>query len=105
MASCRDCERQFHSICVQYMKEIDESGYLCDGCLKARSQKRKDNKYSARRELHCISVSPGRVFCCCNCLPSLAKFRCSIAPFLCYFFYFIDERLVLGCHWVFPKIF
>ena len=91
MASCRDCERQFHSICVQYMKEIDESGYLCDGCLKARSQKRKDNKYSARRELHCIIWSP-----CCSCLPLLAEFRCSIALSIGHFLNFIEERLVLG---------
>lgn len=32
------------------MNEIWSDGYICDGCLKARSARRKPNKYSAKRE-------------------------------------------------------
>mgnify|MGYP001800934219 CR=1 FL=1 len=55
MCKCKDCEREFHSICVQYMSEIWTSGYLCDGCLKTRSQKRKENRYSSSSELIVLS--------------------------------------------------
>jgi len=50
---CKDCERQFHSVCVQHMDTIWEMGYLCDACLKTRNQKRKENKYAAKSK--CLS--------------------------------------------------
>ncbi|XP_067945482.1 histone acetyltransferase p300-like [Watersipora subatra] len=49
MTTCKDCERMFHSICVQYLEAICDTGYLCDACLKVRNQKRKENKFTARR--------------------------------------------------------
>ena len=46
---CRDCGRKFHQICVLHMDTIWPEGFVCDGCLKTKAKKRKDNKFSARR--------------------------------------------------------
>lgn len=57
LTSCKDCERQFHCICVRHMDEIAPEGYICDACLKARGVKRRENKFSARSE-YLTSSSP-----------------------------------------------
>ncbi|KAK4337365.1 hypothetical protein RND71_043322 [Anisodus tanguticus] len=46
---CKDCCRKFHQICVLHLDTIWPEGFVCDGCLKAKAKKRKENKFSAKR--------------------------------------------------------
>lgn len=46
---CRDCGRKFHQICVLHLDTIWPEGFVCDGCFKVKSKKRKENKFCARR--------------------------------------------------------
>lgn len=46
---CLDCGRKQHQICVLYLESIWPGGFVCDACLKKKGQKRKDNKFNAKR--------------------------------------------------------
>lgn len=46
---CHECGRKLHQICVLHMDCIWPQGFTCDNCLKARGDKRKENKYGAKR--------------------------------------------------------
>uniref|UniRef100_A0A182KA15 histone acetyltransferase n=1 Tax=Anopheles christyi TaxID=43041 RepID=A0A182KA15_9DIPT len=46
---CLDCGRKQHQICVLYLESIWPGGFVCDACLKKKAQKRKDNKFNAKR--------------------------------------------------------
>ncbi|KAK2725883.1 CREB-binding protein-like isoform X2 [Artemia franciscana] len=46
---CSDCGRKLHQICVLHFEAIWTSGFTCDNCLKLRNDKRKENRFSARR--------------------------------------------------------
>lgn len=46
---CKDCGRKLHQICVLHMDCIWPQGFTCDNCLRARGEKRKENKYGAKR--------------------------------------------------------
>ncbi|KAM0736679.1 CREB-binding protein [Formica fusca] len=47
--TCMDCGRRVHKICVLYMETIWPLGFTCDNCLKKKGQKRKENKFNAKR--------------------------------------------------------
>jgi len=47
---CNDCGRKLHQICAQYMSEIWPDEFVCDICLREKDEKRKENKYSAKRK-------------------------------------------------------
>ncbi|XP_065566300.1 CREB-binding protein-like [Artemia franciscana] len=47
--NCSDCGRKLHKICVLHFEAIWTSGFTCDNCLKLRNDKRKENRFSARR--------------------------------------------------------
>ncbi|ODN03688.1 CREB-binding protein, partial [Orchesella cincta] len=46
---CNDCGRKLHQICVLHMETIWPQGFTCENCLKAKNQKRKENKFTAKR--------------------------------------------------------
>lgn len=46
---CLDCGRKLHQICVLYLESIWPNGFVCDNCLKKKSEKRKENRFSAKR--------------------------------------------------------
>lgn len=46
---CKECGRKLHQICVVHNEAIWPEGYTCDGCLKAKGKKRKENRYTAKR--------------------------------------------------------
>ncbi|XP_018572292.1 CREB-binding protein isoform X4 [Anoplophora glabripennis] len=46
---CTDCGRKLHQICVLHIEAIWPQGFTCDECLKLKGQKRKDNKFNAKR--------------------------------------------------------
>nr|NVI76059.1 nejire [Cucujiformia] len=46
---CTDCGRKLHQICVLHNENIWPQGFTCDECLKMKSQKRKDNKFNAKK--------------------------------------------------------
>ncbi|KAJ8934660.1 hypothetical protein NQ318_017026 [Aromia moschata] len=46
---CTDCGRKLHQICVLHIEAIWPQGYTCDECLKLKGQKRKENKFNAKR--------------------------------------------------------
>ena len=46
---CTDCGRKVHQICVLHMESIWPLGFTCDNCLKKKGQKRKENKFNAKR--------------------------------------------------------
>ncbi|KAI1304968.1 CREB-binding protein [Halotydeus destructor] len=46
---CKDCGRKLHQICVVHNDAIWPEGYTCDACLRAKTKKRKENKYTAKR--------------------------------------------------------
>ncbi|VEN43169.1 unnamed protein product [Callosobruchus maculatus] len=46
---CTDCGRKLHQICVLHIEAIWPAGFTCDECLKAKGQKRKENKFNAKR--------------------------------------------------------
>lgn len=46
---CTDCGRKLHQICVLHIEAIWPQGYTCDECLKSKGQKRKENKFNAKR--------------------------------------------------------
>lgn len=47
--TCLDCGRKQHQICVLYLESIWPRGFVCDNCLKKKGQKRKENKFNAKR--------------------------------------------------------
>ena len=46
---CQECGRKLHQICVLHMDCIWPQGFNCDNCFKARGEKRKENKFGAKR--------------------------------------------------------
>ncbi|XP_006825042.2 CREB-binding protein-like [Saccoglossus kowalevskii] len=46
---CLECGRKLHQICVLHNETIWPEGFTCDGCLKARGMKRKENKFCSKR--------------------------------------------------------
>lgn len=47
--SCNECGRKQHQICVLYLDSIWPQGFTCDACLKSRDEKRRENKFNAKR--------------------------------------------------------
>lgn len=47
--NCIRCCRKWHSVCALYMEEIWSSGYLCPACLQKTNQRRKPNKFTAKK--------------------------------------------------------
>ena len=50
MVACIHCGRRMHTICVLHMDQIYHGGFQCDNCLRIKSQTRKENRFSAKRE-------------------------------------------------------
>ncbi|XP_025086148.1 CREB-binding protein-like isoform X2 [Pomacea canaliculata] len=46
---CQECGRKWHQICALYFEPIWPQGFVCDGCLKTSTRKKKENKYCAKR--------------------------------------------------------
>ena len=46
---CKECGRKLHQICVLHMDCIWPQGFTCDNCLRGRNERRKENKYGAKR--------------------------------------------------------
>ena len=46
---CKDCGRKLHQICVCHVDTIYTEGFVCEGCLKAKGKKRKDNRFTSKR--------------------------------------------------------
>ena len=46
---CQECGRKLHQICVLHMDCIWPQGFTCENCHKSRGEKRKENKYGAKR--------------------------------------------------------
>ncbi|XP_044749866.1 CREB-binding protein isoform X2 [Coccinella septempunctata] len=46
---CTDCGRKLHQICVLHNENIWPQGFTCDECLKKKGQKRKENKFNAKK--------------------------------------------------------
>ena len=46
---CKDCGRSFHTVCVVHMDCVWPEGFVCDGCLKSKRKKRKENRFTAKR--------------------------------------------------------
>ncbi|XP_072396537.1 histone lysine acetyltransferase CREBBP isoform X3 [Diabrotica undecimpunctata] len=47
--NCTDCGRKLHQICVLHIEAIWPQGFTCDECLKLKGQKKRDNKFTAKR--------------------------------------------------------
>ncbi|VEL09512.1 unnamed protein product [Protopolystoma xenopodis] len=47
--NCKECGRMWHKVCALHMNEIWPTGFVCPACLRERSLKRKENRYTARR--------------------------------------------------------
>jgi len=54
---CNDCGRKLHQICVQYMSEIWPDEFVCDICLTEKNEKRKENKFTAKRKPLFVEIS------------------------------------------------
>ena len=48
------CGREMHQICVLHYDHIWSEGYQCNGCLKAKSLSRKENKLTAKRKCYLL---------------------------------------------------
>ncbi|CAG0896189.1 unnamed protein product [Cyprideis torosa] len=46
--TCVDCGRKLHQICVLHLDQI-WTQFMCENCLKVKSQNRKENRCTARR--------------------------------------------------------
>lgn len=46
---CGECGRKQHQICVLYLESIWPNGFVCDNCLKKKGERRKENKFNAKR--------------------------------------------------------
>ncbi|KAL3266918.1 hypothetical protein HHI36_011068 [Cryptolaemus montrouzieri] len=46
---CTDCGRKLHQICVLHNENIWPQGFTCDECLNKKGQKRKENKFNAKK--------------------------------------------------------
>ncbi|XP_057659426.1 CREB-binding protein isoform X6 [Diorhabda carinulata] len=46
---CTDCGRKLHQICVLHIEAIWPQGFTCDECFKFKGQKRRENKFTAKR--------------------------------------------------------
>uniref|UniRef100_A0A915L5B2 histone acetyltransferase n=1 Tax=Romanomermis culicivorax TaxID=13658 RepID=A0A915L5B2_ROMCU len=51
--NCVDCGRQWHQICALHLDQIWSTGFVCDTCLKSKTKKRPENRYTAKRLPHC----------------------------------------------------
>ena len=49
---CKECGRMLHQVCVIHLDQIWPEGFVCDGCLKTKGKKRKDNRFTAKRLPH-----------------------------------------------------
>ncbi|XP_028149092.1 CREB-binding protein isoform X2 [Diabrotica virgifera virgifera] len=47
--NCTDCGRKLHQICVLHIEAIWPQGFTCDECNKLKGQKKRDNKFTAKR--------------------------------------------------------
>lgn len=47
--NCTDCSRKLHQICVLHHEAIWQQGFTCDGCLAKKGQKRRENRFNAKR--------------------------------------------------------
>jgi len=63
---CNDCGRKLHQICAQYMSEIWPDEFVCDICLSEKNDKRKENKFTAKRKQQLFSL-------CCSIFHKLVS--------------------------------
>ena len=56
MVACVHCGREMHQICVLHYDHIWSEGFQCNGCLKAKSLSRKENKLTAKRKYFFLCV-------------------------------------------------
>lgn len=47
--TCNECGRRWHKVCALHMNEIWPTGFVCQGCLRERGLKRKENRFTARK--------------------------------------------------------
>lgn len=46
---CLECGRKQHQICVLHHDAIWPGGFVCDNCLRKKGERRKENKFNAKR--------------------------------------------------------
>lgn len=46
---CLECGRKLHQICVLHLDTIWPGGFVCDNCLRKKGERRKENKFNAKR--------------------------------------------------------
>lgn len=46
---CLECGRKQHQICVLHLDAIWPGGFVCDNCLRKKGERRKENKFNAKR--------------------------------------------------------
>jgi len=56
LVECTYCGRKQHQICALHMEQIWPTEFVCAGCVAARSIRRRDNKYTAKRMSHLICL-------------------------------------------------
>ena len=61
---CSDCGRKLHQICAQYMSEVWPDEFVCELCLRDKNEKRKENKFTAKRKQQFVSVCIVAMCCC-----------------------------------------
>lgn len=49
MVDCRDCGRRLHQICALHDDTILPGGFVCNSCLQKKGERRRENKFSAKR--------------------------------------------------------
>ena len=50
LVECTYCGRKQHQICALHMEQIWPNDFVCAGCVTQHAYKRRDNKYTAKRE-------------------------------------------------------
>ncbi|VEL18294.1 unnamed protein product [Protopolystoma xenopodis] len=46
---CRECKRKWHKVCAIHMDEIWPEGFICPGCERIYTVRRRDNRFTARK--------------------------------------------------------
>lgn len=46
---CLECGRKQHQICVLHLDSIWPGGFVCDNCLRKKGERRKENRFNAKR--------------------------------------------------------
>ncbi|KAA3680711.1 E1A/CREB-binding protein [Paragonimus westermani] len=46
---CYECGRRWHKVCALHINDIWPTGFICQGCLRERGLKRKENRFTAKK--------------------------------------------------------